>query len=49
MSIHQLNIYGRDKVQVAIERFKTFEPMAGEKHLQICQGSSMRHTTRILP
>ena len=30
MSIHQLNIYGRDKVQVAIDRFKTFEPMAGE-------------------
>lgn len=30
MSIHQLNIYGKDKVQVAIDRFKTFEPMAGE-------------------
>lgn len=30
MSIHQLNIYGQDKVQVAIERFKTFEPVAGE-------------------
>ena len=30
MSIHQLNIYGRDKVQVAIDRFKTFESMAGE-------------------
>jgi len=30
MSIHQLDIYGKDKVQTAIERFKTFEPMAGE-------------------
>lgn len=30
MSIHQLNIYGKDKVQTAIDRFKTFEPMAGE-------------------
>lgn len=30
MSIHQLNIYGKDKVQVAIDRFKTFESMAGE-------------------
>lgn len=27
--IHQLNIYGKDKVQVAIERFKTFEPPEG--------------------
>lgn len=29
MSIHQLNIYGKDKVQVAIERFQTFEPSDG--------------------
>jgi len=29
MSIHQLNIYGKDKVQVAIERFQTFEPPEG--------------------
>ena len=27
--IHQLNIYGKDKVQVAIERLKTFEPPEG--------------------
>ena len=27
--IHQMNIYGKDKVQVAIERFKTFEPKEG--------------------
>lgn len=29
MSIHQLNIYGQDKVEVAIERFKNFEPPEG--------------------
>lgn len=29
MSIGQLNIYGQDKVEVAIERFKTFEPQEG--------------------
>lgn len=29
MSIHQLNIYGQDKVEVAIERFRTFEPPEG--------------------
>ena len=27
--IHQLNMYGKDKVQVAIERFQTFEPKEG--------------------
>ena len=27
--IGQLNIFGKDKVQVAIERFKTFEPPEG--------------------
>lgn len=27
--IEQLNIYGKDKVEVAIERFKTFEPPEG--------------------
>lgn len=27
--IHQLNIYGKDKVQVAIERLKSFEPPEG--------------------
>ena len=27
--IHQLNIYGKDKVQVAIERIKAFEPAEG--------------------
>lgn len=27
--IGQLNIFGKDKVQVAIERFKTFEPLEG--------------------
>lgn len=27
--IHQLNMYGKDKVQVAIERIKTFEPKEG--------------------
>ncbi len=27
--IHQLNIYGKDKVQIAIERIKTFEPEEG--------------------
>ena len=27
--IHQLNIYGKDKVQVAIERLQTFEPPDG--------------------
>ena len=27
--IHQMNIYGKDKVQVAIERLKTFEPPEG--------------------
>lgn len=27
--IHQLNIYGKDKVQVAIDRLKTFEPPEG--------------------
>lgn len=26
MTIHQLNMQGKDKVEVAIERFKTFEP-----------------------
>ena len=29
MSIHQLNIYGKDKVEQAIERIKTFEPPDG--------------------
>ena len=29
MSIHQLNIYGEDLVQVAINRIKTFEPEEG--------------------
>lgn len=29
MSIGQLNIYGQDKVEVAIERFKNFEPPEG--------------------
>jgi phosphoadenosine phosphosulfate reductase len=29
MSIHQINIYGKDKVEVAIDRFKTFEPPEG--------------------
>ena len=29
MSIGQLNIYGKDKVEVAIERFQTFEPPEG--------------------
>lgn len=29
MSIHQLNLYGKDKVEVAIDRFKTFEPPEG--------------------
>lgn len=29
MSIGQLNIYGQDKVQVAIERFENFEPPEG--------------------
>lgn len=29
MSIHQLNIYGKDKVEVAIDRFKSFEPPEG--------------------
>lgn len=29
MSIGQLNIYGKDKVQVAIERFRAFEPPEG--------------------
>lgn len=29
MSIGQLNIFGKDKVEVAIERFKTFEPPEG--------------------
>ena len=27
--IHQLNLFGNDKVQIAIERFKTFEPDEG--------------------
>ena len=27
--IHQLNIYGKDKVQVAIDRLKSFEPQEG--------------------
>ena len=27
--IHQLNMQGKDKVQVAIDRFKTFEPPEG--------------------
>ena len=27
--IHQLNMYGKDKVQVAIDRLKTFEPPEG--------------------
>ena len=27
--IHQLNIYGKDKVDIAIERFKSFEPPEG--------------------
>ena len=27
--IHQLNIYGKDKVQVAIDRLKSFEPEEG--------------------
>lgn len=27
--IHQMNIYGKDKVQVAIDRIKTFEPPEG--------------------
>lgn len=27
--IHQLNIYGKDKVQVAIDRLKSFEPPEG--------------------
>lgn len=30
MSIYQLNVYGKDKVETAIERFKTFEAMAGD-------------------
>ena len=29
MSIHQLNIYGKDKVEVAIGRLKAFEPKEG--------------------
>lgn len=29
MSIGQLNIYGKDKVEMAIERFQTFEPPEG--------------------
>lgn len=29
MSIHQLNFDGKDKVDIAIERFKAFEPEAG--------------------
>ena len=29
MSIHQLNIYGMDMVEVAIERLKAFEPKEG--------------------
>lgn len=27
--IHQLNMYGKDKVQVAIDRLKAFEPPEG--------------------
>ena len=27
--IHQLNMYGKDKVQVAIDRLRTFEPPEG--------------------
>lgn len=27
--IHQLNVYGKDKVQLAIERMRTFEPPEG--------------------
>lgn len=29
MSIYQLNMYGKDKVQTAIDRFKSFEPEEG--------------------
>lgn len=29
MSIKQLNIYGADKVQVAIDRLRAFEPKEG--------------------
>lgn len=29
MSIHQINMYGKDKVEQAIERFKQFEPEEG--------------------
>ena len=29
MSIHQLNFNGKDKVEVSIERFQTFEPPEG--------------------
>ena len=29
MSIHQLNFDGKDKVEIAIERFKTYEPDEG--------------------
>lgn len=29
MSIHQLNIYGMDMVEVSIERLKAFEPPEG--------------------
>lgn len=29
MTIHQLNFNGKDKVEIAIERFKTFEPDEG--------------------
>lgn len=29
MSIYQLNVYGKTKLQVALERFKTFEPEEG--------------------
>lgn len=27
--IHQMNIYGKDKVEVAIERLRAFEPLEG--------------------
>ena len=27
--IHQMNMYGKDKVQIAIERLQTFEPPEG--------------------
>ena len=29
MSIHQLNMYGKDKVETAIDRFRSFEPPEG--------------------